>query len=223
MTASDWEIRLCENPDCGLRYPVEKDHPVGKRCPLCLGSTNIVLTYSAAPEVAKQLIPSYQVPVSGLLDNIRSTWNVGSIFRTSEGFGSHHLYLTGITSTPNTADLAKTALGAEKNVAWTYHRNAVTLAKQLKQEGNLLWALETSPKARPLSHIENCIGIALNSKGLILVVGSEKAGVDPGLLEHCHETFFIPMRGIKNSFNVSVAYAIALGSIRIVGGKEINK
>lgn len=223
MRTSDWEIRLCENPDCGLRYPVEKDHPTGRRCPLCLGATKMVLSYSAAPESEKQLIPSFQFPVSGLLDNIRSSWNVGSIFRTSEGFGTHHLYLTGITATPNTADLTKTALGAEKYVAWTYHRNAVTLAKQLKQEGCLLWALETRPGARPLSHIENCLGFSLNSKGLILVVGSERAGVDPGLLELCHEIFFIPMCGIKNSYNVSVAYAIALGSIRMIGGEEINK
>lgn len=222
MTTNDWEIHLCENPDCGLRYPVEKGHPNGLRCPLCLGATKKVLTYSASDESERQLKSSYPIPISGLLDNIRSTWNVGSIFRTSEGFGASHLFLTGITSTPDMADLAKTALGAENTIAWSYHRNAVTLAKQLTQEGYFLWALETNPRARPVSHMAQCLTSALHSKGVILIMGSEKAGVDPGLLEQCHETFFIPMHGRKNSFNVSVAYGIALGLIRIIGGKEYS-
>lgn len=220
MTTIDWEIRLCENPDCNLRYPVEKGHPNGQRCPLCLGTTKMVLAYSAINESERQLNSSYPIPISGLLDNIRSTWNVGSIFRTSEGFGASHLYLTGITSTPDTADLAKTALGAENAVAWSYHRNAVTLAKQLSEEGNFLWALETNSQAKPVSHMELRLTSALHSKGLILIMGSEKAGVDPGLLKQCHEIFFIPMYGRKNSFNVSVAYGIAMGLIRMLGGKD---
>lgn len=223
MTKIDWEIRLCENLDCGLRFPVEKGHPKGQRCPLCLGATKAILTYPAIDEGERQLKLSYPIPISGLLDNIRSTWNVGSIFRTSEGFGASHLYLTGITSTPETVDLAKTALGAENAIAWSYHRNAVTLAKQLSREGYFLWALETNPRARPISQMEQCLASTLHSKGVVLVMGSEKAGVDPGLLEQCQETFFIPMHGRKNSFNVSVAYGIALGLIRIIGSKENNK
>jgi tRNA G18 (ribose-2'-O)-methylase SpoU len=223
MTTFNWEIRLCENPDCGLRYPIEIGHPDGQRCPLCLGATMKVLAYSAVDESERKRNQPYPIPVSGLLDNIRSAWNVGSIFRTSEGLGAAHLYLTGITSTPDTADLAKTALGAEKTVAWSYHRNAVTLAVQLAQEGYFLWAMETNPQARPASHMQQCLASAGHSKGIILVMGSEKAGVDPGLLVHCHETFFIPMHGMKNSFNVSVAYGIALGLIRIIGGIENNK
>lgn len=223
MTTTYWEIRLCENSDCGLRFPVEIGYPHKPRCPICLGATKVVLSYSAIDESERPLKSSYPIPVSGLLDNIRSTWNVGSIFRTSEGFGAGHLYLTGITSTPDTADLAKTALGAENTVPWSYHRNAAALAEQLTQEGYSLWALETNPRARPVSHMEQCLDSALHANGVILVVGSEKAGVDPGLLEQCHETFFIPMYGIKNSFNVSVAYGIALGLIRVIGSTENNK
>jgi tRNA G18 (ribose-2'-O)-methylase SpoU len=223
MKTFDWEIRLCENPDCGLRFPIEEGHPDGQRCPLCLGATMKVLAYSAVEESQRQLRFSHPILVSGLLDNIRSTWNVGSIFRTSEGLGASHLYLTGITPTPDTANLSKTALGAESSVAWSYHRNAVTLAERLSQEGHSLWALETNSRAKPLSHIEQYLASTVHSKEIILVMGNERAGVDPGLLDQCHETFFIPMHGRKNSYNVSVAYGIALGLIRIFGGTESNK
>jgi tRNA G18 (ribose-2'-O)-methylase SpoU len=217
---TEWEIRLCINSACGLRYPVDKGHPNGLRCPSCLGATKKVIAFSANDENKRQRILSHPIPISGLLDNIRSAWNVGSIFRTSEGFGAKHLYLTGITSTPVTANLGRTALGAEQSVSWSYHRNAVTLAEQLTLEGYLLWALENNSRAKPASLIENYLDSGRQSKGIILIMGNEKAGVDPGLLEQCHEIFFIPMDGIKSSFNVSVAYGIALGLIRITGGQE---
>jgi tRNA G18 (ribose-2'-O)-methylase SpoU len=216
----EWEIRLCKNPDCGLRYPQEKGHPQGTRCPVCLGAAKVVLSYSAIGESKHKVKPADPFPISGLLDNIRSAWNVGSIFRTSEGLGASHLFLTGITSTPLAADLSKTALGAENTVAWSYHKNAVTLAKQLANDGLILWALETSPRAKSTTLLERSLDSAFKSKGIVLVMGNEKAGVDPGLLEQCHETFYIPMYGKKSSFNVSVAYGIALGLIRITGCKE---
>ncbi len=151
----EWEIRLCKNSDCGLRFPAEKGHPNGLRCPICLGETKEVLTFSAKDRKRTPAITLLDpIPISGLLDNIRSTWNVGSIFRTSEGFGVQHLYLTGITSTPDTADLGKTALGAEQSVTWSLHRNAVTLVKQLAKEDYLLWALEINSRARPASQME---------------------------------------------------------------------
>ena len=219
----EWEIRLCVNSDCGLRFPSEKVHPTGLRCPVCLGETKEVLTFSEKEDSKRLRFPSHLLPISGLLDNIRSAWNVGSIFRTSEGFGVQHLYLTGITSTPDTADLGKTALGAEHTIPWSNHRNAVTLVKQLAKEGYLLWAFESIARARPASQMEKFLESARQSKGIILVMGSEKAGVDPGLLEQCHEIFFIPMHGIKKSFNVSVAYGIALGLIRLMEFKDKNK
>ncbi len=150
----EWEIRLCVNSDCGLRFPSEKVHPTGLRCPICLGETKVVLTFSEKEDSKRLRLPSRLIPISGLLDNIRSAWNVGSIFRTSEGFGVQHLYLTGITSTPDTADLAKTALGAEQSIPWSIHRNAVTLVKQLVKEDYLLWALETNARARPVAQME---------------------------------------------------------------------
>jgi tRNA G18 (ribose-2'-O)-methylase SpoU len=95
--------------------------------------------------------------------------------------------------------------------------------KQLAEEGYLLWAFETNVRARPASQMDKFLDSARQSKGIILIIGSEKTGVDPGLLEQCHEIFFIPMHGIKKSFNVSVAYGIALGFIRLMEGKVKNK
>lgn len=211
MKITKWQIRLCENPDCGLRFPVSAGHTSGDRCPVCLGTTRVILTHSAQDEIKPLEKKSNSIRFTGLLDNIRSAWNVGSIFRTSEGFGVRHLHLCGITATPESVNLSKTALGAERNVAWSYHKNSVVLVEQLIEEGYLIWALETNPGAKPVSLMEDCADEVRRSPGVVLVVGNEEAGVDPGLLNLCHETFFLPMQGRKKSFNVSVAYAIAVG------------
>ena len=210
MKTTKWQIRLCENPDCGLRFPVSEGHTSGDRCPVCLGPTRVLLTHSAQDETKSREIRTNSIRFAGLLDNIRSVWNVGSIFRTSEGLGVRHLHLCGITATPESANLSKTALGAESNVAWSYHKNSVVLGEHLIGEGYLIWALETNPGAKPVSAMEECAAEARRSPGVVLVVGNEEAGVDPGLLNLCHETFFLPMQGRKRSFNVSVAFAIAV-------------
>jgi 23S rRNA (guanosine2251-2'-O)-methyltransferase len=210
MKKIKWQVRLCENPECGLRFPVAKGQKSGNRCPVCLGTTRALLTYSAQDEIKSPGKKTNPFRFSGLLDNIRSALNVGSIFRTSEGFGVDHLYLCGITTTPESANLSKTALGAETNVAWSYHKNSVVLVEQLAGEGYLIWALETNPGAKPVSAMEDYAAEARMSPGVVLIVGNEEAGVDPGLLNLCHETFFLPMQGRKKSFNVSVAFAITV-------------
>lgn len=206
-----FQIRLCENPSCGLRYPLEVGHSFGARCPSCLGTTRVIMTRSIRnePEVIEDI--SGAVTMSGLVDNIRSGWNVGSIFRTAEGFNLQHLYLCGITPTPKTVDLSKTALGAESLVNWTYHTNAVLAGEKLKNEGFVLWALEQDPRAIPISSIKIAKGASCNGKGIVIIGGNEESGVDPGLLDICDKILFLPMRGKKRSFNVAVAYGIAIG------------
>jgi tRNA G18 (ribose-2'-O)-methylase SpoU len=151
-----------------------------------------------------------RVKIEILLDNIRSAWNVGSLFRTSEGFGIKKIHLCGITPTPDSSEISKTALGAETRIPWSYYRNAVAAANLLRSKGYKLWALECTPSA------ESIYSVKLHPPSgepnrIILILGNEVAGVDPGLLEFCQKTIYIPMDGKKESFNVEVACGIALG------------
>lgn len=139
-----------------------------------------------------------------LLDNIRSAWNVGSIFRSADGFGVDHVYLCGITPTPEQEAVIKTSLGAEETVAWSYHKNAVELVQDLKVEGWKVFALEEAERAQSLP-----IDKTAEDKNSILILGSEVTGVDPDLLPLCDEIYFIPMNGNKRSFNVAIAFSIA--------------
>jgi tRNA G18 (ribose-2'-O)-methylase SpoU len=140
-----------------------------------------------------------------LLDNVRSAWNVGSIFRTAEGFGLKELYLCGVTPTPQGDAVKKTSLGAEETVNWIYCKNAVSAARKLKTTGYHLIALEEDERSIP---IQNARNVKTNEKS-VLVVGNEVTGVDPDLLDLCDEILFIPMSGNKKSFNVAVAFAVA--------------
>ena len=93
-----------------------------------------------------QFIP--KVSISILVENVRSVYNVGSIFRTADSFGAEKIYLTGITSFPPRDDLHKTALGAEESVAWEYNKNPVQLAKKIKKQGIQLALIEQTKKSK---------------------------------------------------------------------------
>jgi 23S rRNA (guanosine2251-2'-O)-methyltransferase len=214
MTTS-FQIRVCENPACGLRYPLVIGHPYGERCPHCLGSTRIALSRLINPEPVLSSndspLPSMGegtgMRVEALLDNIRSAWNVGAIFRTSDGLGVKRLHLCGVTPTPENEAVRKTALGGELSVGWTYNRNALAAASQLKAEGCTLVALEQDDRAVPISprlDIQN---------PMVLIVGNEVTGVDPELLDLCDCIIHIPMRGRKRSLNVEVAFGIAVHAL----------
>ncbi len=140
-----------------------------------------------------------------LLDNIRSAWNVGSILRTCDGIGIEKVYCCGITPTPENKKVTKTALGAENSLQWEYHTNAVHLVKKLQPQGRLIWALEDQPGADSIYH-ERAYPVATP---LVLVVGNEISGVDPGLLELADAVLSIPMAGMKRSYNVAIAFSIA--------------
>ena len=140
-----------------------------------------------------------------LLDNIRSAWNVGSIFRSADGFGFKHVYLCGITPTPENEAVTKTSLGAEESITWSYHKDAVKLVQGLKKKGWQLWALEEHERAVSISTQPD----TLSSNPVILILGSEVTGVDPGLLELADKILHIPMHGEKSSFNVAIAFGIA--------------
>jgi tRNA G18 (ribose-2'-O)-methylase SpoU len=151
-------------------------------------------------------LPIPGVNLHVLLDNIRSAWNVGSIFRAADGFGFRHAYLCGITPTPASSDVQKTALGAEELVEWSYHRNGVELVRDLRQQNYSILALE---QTKDSISIELALSALQAKPVMVLVVGNEVAGIDPGILEISDCTCDIPMRGQKRSLNVAVAFAVA--------------
>ncbi|MCI0521658.1 MAG: TrmH family RNA methyltransferase [Chloroflexi bacterium] len=143
--------------------------------------------------------------VEALLDNIRSAWNVGSMFRTADGVGIRKLHLCGYTSLPDNPKVVKTSLGAEAHVLWEYTPDGVAAARALKGQGCLLWALEDEPRSIPLWDAPE---VDIHQR-VVLVVGNEVCGIDEGILEVCDLSLHIPMRGVKKSYNAAVAFGIA--------------
>lgn len=148
-----------------------------------------------------------------ILNNIRSVENVGSIFRTADGAGVEKIYLVGVTPDPidrfgrNRTDMAKVALGAEKSIPWEHYSDISLLIKQLRKNppagGLQIIALEQSKKSVYYKKFKP-VGSAA------LIVGNEVDGIADGILRQCDAVIEIPMKGKKESLNVSVATGIAL-------------
>ena len=201
------KIRQCQNPECNLRYPVTEIKFDRETCPGCGSPAPVSAIF---PKSSNQ---NYETSTSGkhlevVLENLRSVFNVGSIFRTSDGTGVvSRLHLCGITSTPNNIKMKKTSLGAENSIPWTYHPNAYTLCKQLREDGKTLCAVETTQKAKSIYTFSKEFFL---SNDIVLIFGNEVAGVDPAILALCHYHIQIPMLGIKESLNVAIAASIIL-------------
>jgi 23S rRNA (guanosine2251-2'-O)-methyltransferase len=138
-----------------------------------------------------------------VLPNIRSRFNVGSIFRTADGAGVAKIFLCGITPTPPHDKISKVALGAELSVPWEYARQTARLLKRLKNDGYKVVALEQSPHSIPYTSFRPESKIAL-------VLGNEVTGLPKQWLKLCDTVIDIPMRGHKESLNVSVAAGVAI-------------
>lgn len=145
-------------------------------------------------------------PISVFLENIRSLYNVGSIFRTADACLFDKVYLTGYTGSPPRKEISKTALGAEEIVFWKQYKNPVYLAKKLKKEGVQLVALETGDDSLNYQDFRPKFPMCL-------MLGNEIEGLSDNLLELADIKISLPMRGRKNSLNVSVAFGIAAYSL----------
>jgi tRNA G18 (ribose-2'-O)-methylase SpoU len=198
-----FQTRVCSNPACALRFPVDASSTLGDRCPLCRTPTEQVDTlYESIGAKGREHQPAAHVVA--LLDNVRSLRNVGGMFRTADGAGLRALHLGGFTPTPEHPALTKTALGAEAAVPWRRWPDGLAAAEHLRAEGYELWALESGPRAEPLDAVE-----IPSSHKLALVVGHEVSGIDPRIVECCARVVEIPMFGVKTSLNVGVAFGIA--------------
>lgn len=143
--------------------------------------------------------------ISLILDDIRSRVNVGSIFRTGDGFRIEKIYLCGITPRPPHREIEKTALGATESVDWEYHENAIELIKKLKAENYHIVSLEQVDQKTLLPDFLPDV-----NKRIALILGNEVFGVNDAVLKLSDEIVEIPQFGTKHSFNVSVSAGIFL-------------
>ena len=145
----------------------------------------------------------HRMPVVALLDNIRSLYNVGSIFRTADGVLLRKLLLAGFTPHPPRKEIEKTALGATLSVPWEHYSTAAQALKSVKSEGYKVCCLELTAESLPYYRVRK------EDFPLCLVMGNEINGVSRDIVDQCDLALEIPMFGTKQSLNVSVAFGIA--------------
>jgi tRNA G18 (ribose-2'-O)-methylase SpoU len=143
-----------------------------------------------------------RLPFCVVLNDIRSLYNVGSIFRTADGIGVEKIWICGITGFPPDTQITKTALGAEKEVPWEYREDVRSVVRKLKSQGYQIVLLEQVAGSIPYQDYEPAAPVCL-------IVGNEVTGVSEKLLSLCDQTIEIEMAGLKNSLNVSVAFGVA--------------
>lgn len=147
-------------------------------------------------------------PVTVILHSIRSNYNVGSIFRTSDGAMIDKLICCGFTPHPPKKEILKTALGSTESVSWEYIKSTEEAIMKMKDEGRKIIALELTDNSFP--HYE----LSSDIFPCCLIIGNEINGVPTELLKYCDLSIEIPQYGIKQSLNVAVAYGIAIFEMR---------
>ena len=162
-----------------------------------------------------------KLPVHVVLNSIRSNYNVGSIFRTSDGAMIEKLYLCGYTPYPpkknsptGKKEILKTALGSTESVNWEYIKDPKEVIVRLKNEGLKICALELTNTSKPYYKINKA------DFPLCLLIGNEITGVSQELLDLCDYSIEIPQYGIKQSLNVAVAYGISIFELRKIFDDE---
>lgn len=216
---------ICPYPDCLAQLDLEADEEViNKRghwlsnCPSC----NELATFRER-EAIEKLEASFErrkeaniveggpelldiASMSVVVEDVRSLWNVGSIFRTADGAGFGAVYLSGISGSPPRKEIEKVSLGAEKTLGWKYAVNPVNFILDLKANGVQILGLERNEKSVLLTDV-----IIQNElrQPLCIVVGNEVSGLSPQVMRYCDLLCHLPMKGQKESLNVAVAFGIA--------------
>jgi tRNA G18 (ribose-2'-O)-methylase SpoU len=173
------------------------------------------------PEIAErrfapaELAKIDRFPVFALLDDIRSLYNVGSIFRTADGVRLSRLILSGFTPHPPRKEIEKTALGATETVPWTYVRDPLEAIGELKRQGVRICLVEQTDRSIPFD------ALAAADLPLCLVIGNEIRGIRREIVEAADLAVEIPMYGMKQSLNAAVAFGIAaFACARLAAGRE---
>ena len=156
---------------------------------------------------AEEFKKSRKLPISVILDDVRSLYNVGSVFRTSDAFRIERIILCGITATPQNSlvEIHKTALGAEESVEWSYSDNCISVVKELNERGYLTVAVEQVQDSVKLDSL-----VVDKTCRYALVFGNEVKGVNQKVVDLCKMSLEIPQYGTKHSLNVSVSAGLVI-------------
>lgn len=153
----------------------------------------------------EQFQQAEKLPLVVVLDDVRSMYNVGSVFRTCDAFRVEALYLCGISCTPPATEIHKTALGAEDSVAWHYFATAMEAVAALQQKGYEVLAVEQVEHSTKLQRFT-----PIRGKRYAVVLGNEVKGVHQEVVDQCNGCLEIPQLGTKHSMNVSVTAGIII-------------
>jgi len=160
-------------------------------------------------ELDRLSIPAFKkagkLPLTVILDNVRSLYNIGSVFRTSDAFLIEKIYLCGITACPPHRDIHKTALGATESVTWEYKKETLQAVADLKADGYRIIAVEQTNESIALRNFKTDAGVKY-----AVVFGHEIRGVDQHIVDLCDMSIEIPQFGTKHSLNISVSAGIVL-------------
>lgn len=155
----------------------------------------------------EQFRNSNKLPLTIILDDVRSLYNVGSVFRTSDAFRVERIILCGITATPDNClvEIHKTALGAEDSVEWIYNPDCVSVVKELNDNGYVTVAVEQVEGSIKLDNL-----VVDKTRRYALVLGNEVKGVSQDVVDICNFSLEIPQYGTKHSLNVSVSAGLVI-------------
>ena len=149
-----------------------------------------------------------KTPLIAVLENIRSAYNVGSVFRTADAFLLEAVYITGYTCIPPHKEIKKTALGAEETVTWKQFSNASEAIANLKENGYIIYAVEQALNSLPLQQLN----FSRHEK-IAVIFGNEVTGVEQDTIRQCDGCIEIPQLGMKHSLNIATAAGVVLWEI----------
>jgi 23S rRNA (guanosine2251-2'-O)-methyltransferase len=148
---------------------------------------------------------SDKMPVTIILENIRSAYNVGSVFRTSDAFLAEAIYICGYSAKPPHKEIKKTALGAEETVEWKHFKNAADAIEELKSKKYKVYAVEQAEGSYELQAVS-----FEPTEKIAVVFGNEVTGVEQSTIHLCDGCIEIPQLGMKHSLNIATAVGVVL-------------
>lgn len=154
---------------------------------------------------AEEFRESKKFPIVAVLENIRSAYNVGSVFRTADAFLIEAIYLVGYTAFPPHKEIKKTALGAEETVSWKYFKTTAEAIADLKNKGYKLYAVEQAEGSWKLQTVQ-----CKADEKTAVVFGNEVTGVEQSSIHLCEACIEIPQLGMKHSLNIATAAGVVL-------------